>query len=178
MERMTPEMLFVLIGGTLAIIFGRMAWGYRYEIADWARGLVPHRAPVSTVSVETLHHTAADYVTPPPAATTDAAQTAPSGGLSVPSGVSSAQLRALVDIMEAPARPQLLTLLLLSGWKTSEIRAVFKGDTGTTGIEIDAERRRLGLPDPPRRLPVYQGRKGERSLEFAAAPLPKREPLP
>ena len=49
----------------------------------------------------------------------------------------------------------LIEVLVYSGWDVSDIRSAVKGDNGAIGAEVDAARKRLGIPTPgPYRTPI------------------------
>lgn len=116
--------------------------------------------------VERLHHQAGNYTAPaadPPAPPTEAP------------GALPPAIRALLTDRTREAG---ILALVAAGWSGTEIRDFIKGDNERIGKEVRAAQEQLGIVPAPRRLPVYKGRPNERSLELAAAPLPKREPLP
>jgi hypothetical protein len=69
-----------------------------------------------------------------------------------------------LDRMELDrTRTTMIELMVYSGWKVGEIRAVLKGDNGVIGTEIEAARQRLGIVDEPRQLRVRDDQ-GERLI--------------
>jgi len=66
-------------------------------------------------------------------------------------------------------RTAVIELLVYSGWTTSQVRAILKGDTGTIGTEVEAARGRLGITAEPRMLKVRDER-GERAIPMEVAP--------
>ena len=69
-----------------------------------------------------------------------------------------------LDRMELDrTRGTVIELMVYTGWTTSQVRAVLKGDTGTIGVEVEAARQRLGIEAPDRVLRV-RDEKGERVI--------------
>jgi hypothetical protein len=166
MEHMTPEQLGVIVVGTLAIIFGRMAWGYRLEIADWFAARLPRRAPVS-----------ADYVAH--AGRADVAPEAPFTALNSPERPAFVQPEQLAQAAEratidAAARfmaahnvgEAAVIELLFDGVKRggskryTDLRDAVRARAQLHGWQAPA------APEPPRVVRVYEGRPDERLVEL------------
>lgn len=98
-------------------------------------------ARLSTVSPPPPAH----YVKSPAPLSAD---TAPDPGLSDGlSALSEVEALALEDIRAYRSRENLVCFLVAFGWKTGEIRAILKGDSGKIGEEVREARVLLGLED-------------------------------
>lgn len=60
-------------------------------------------------------------------------------------------------------RGTIIELMVYTGWSTSQVRAVLKGDSGAIGTEVEAARQKLGIMAPDRMLRV-RDEKGERVI--------------
>lgn len=69
-----------------------------------------------------------------------------------------------LDRMELDrTRTAVIELMVYTGWSTSQVRAVLKGDSGVIGVEVEAARQKLGITAPDRMLRV-RDEKGERVI--------------
>jgi hypothetical protein len=155
----------------LLVVIAQPIWDWRGSISEalyraWlALPRSQRRTTVSMVSVTTLQHRAADYVSQNPEIAPDAPQTP---GLSVVSSglsASSAEIPdELADIMTYRTREKLIDALVAAGWGTGEIRALIKGDSGVIGEEVKAARTRLGIDVPQRVVMVSAGKSDARKV--------------
>lgn len=96
-------------------------------------------------------------------------------GLSAPSAkIHPAVLAIILDSeadkaerMEVTSRMALVQALVAAGWKTGEIRAQLKGDTGAIGDQVRAARIALGMADEEVPRTPLAGRPVPPGVEFA-----------
>ena len=64
------------------------------------------------------------------------------------------------------SRTAIIELMVYSGWNTSQVRAVLKGDSGMVGAEVEAAKIKLGIAPEPRLLKVRDNGANERVIPF------------
>lgn len=142
----------------------------------WFRVFRPMLEDFGLISAEGVKSYEVDYgepiVKPLPARPADPSL---SVGLSAPSARIHPALRAIMldseddkgARLEATSRMALVQALVAAGWKTGEIRAQLKGDTGAIGDQVRAARIALGMADEEVPHTPIAGRPVPPGVEFA-----------
>lgn len=70
----------------------------------------------------------------------------------------------------------LIELLVYSGWDTSQVRSVLKGDNGALGVEVEMAQKRLGITPPALHVTPIVGRPTSAKFDVTDPEYPYRAP--